>query len=277
MEPIISGGGVLIPPDEYLPAVRTGCNKYGVLLILDEVVSGFGRTGKMFGYEHWGVKPAIFTFGKGIASGYMPLAATLVRQEIFDAFLSENNDMAHFRHINTYGAHPVAAAVALKNIEILENEYLVENSKRQGMYMMRQMDELNEHPYVGEIRGRGLVAGVALVSDKDSRAPLSSDKVGDVIDGCRRRGVSLMRNSNTVPDFSNVVITAPPLIAGEAEIDQIVSTLKTSLVEILSPILAILPDSTPSLIALEKSCHAYSQASMAIENSVPSMSFVRHN
>ena len=233
MEPIISGGGVLIPPDEYLPAVRTVCNKYGVLLILDEVVSGFWRTGKMFGYEHWGVKPDIFTFGKGIASGYMPLAATLVRQEIFDAFLSENNDMAHFRHINTYGAHPVAAAVALKNIEILENEYLVENSKRQGMYMMRQMDELNEHPYVGEIRGRGLVAGVELVSDKDSRAPLSSDKVGDVIDGCRRRGVILMRNSNTVPDFSNVVITAPPLIAGEAEIDQIVSTLKTSLVEIL--------------------------------------------
>ncbi len=233
MEPIISGGGVLIPPDEYLPKVRAVCDKYGVLLILDEVVSGFGRTGKMFGYEHWQVKPDIFTFAKGIASGYMPLAATLVRQEIFDAFLSEAGDLAHFRHINTYGAHPVAAAVALKNIEILENEKLVENSAKQGAYLLRQLDELTEHPYVGDVRGRGLLAGVELVSDKDLKTPLSGDKVGAVLEGCKQQGVLLTRNTNTVPGFSNVVITAPPLIAGEAEIDKIISALKTALMDIL--------------------------------------------
>jgi adenosylmethionine-8-amino-7-oxononanoate aminotransferase len=233
MEPIISGGGVLIPPDEYLPKVRAVCDKYGVLLILDEVVSGFGRTGKMFAYQHWNVKPDIFTFAKGIASGYVPLGATLVRQEIFDAFLSEPGDLAHFRHINTYGAHPVAAAVALKNIEILENEELVENSEKQGAYLLRQLDELTEHPCVGDVRGRGLLAGVELVSDKGSKAPLAGDKVGAVINGCKQQGVLLGRNGNTVPGLSNVVITAPPLIAGEAEIDRIVNALKTALIDIL--------------------------------------------
>ena len=187
----------------------------------------------MFGYEHWQVKPDIFTFAKGIASGYMPLAATLVRQEIFDAFLGEAGDLAHFRHINTYGAHPVAAAVALKNIEILENEKLVDNSAKQGAYLLRQLDELTEHPYVGDVRGRGLLAGVELVSDKDSKTPLSGDKVGAILEGCKQQGVLLTRNTNTVPGLSNVVITAPPLIAGEAEIDKIVSALKTALMDIL--------------------------------------------
>ena len=120
MEPIISGGGVLVPPDEYLPRVREICDEYGVLLIFDEVVSGFGRTGKLFGHDHWQVKPDIITMAKGLSSGYMPLAATAVQEYIFDAFQGEAGDLRHFRHINTFGGHPVSTAVGLRNLQIVE-------------------------------------------------------------------------------------------------------------------------------------------------------------
>ena len=113
MEPIISGGGVLVPPDEYLPRVREICDEYGVLLIFDEVVSGYGRTGKLFGHDHWDVKPDIITMAKGLSSGYMPLAATAVQEYIFDVFMGEAGDLTHFRHINTFGGHPVSTAVGL--------------------------------------------------------------------------------------------------------------------------------------------------------------------
>ena len=149
MEPMISGGGVLIPPDNYIPAVRRICDKYGVLLIFDEVVSGFGRTGKMLGHHHWSAKPDIMTCAKGLASGYQPIAATVVTDKIFNAFIGDPNGLEHFRHVNTYGAHPVAAAVALRNIEIVEREGLVENAVKMGAYMREQFDQLMEHPNVG--------------------------------------------------------------------------------------------------------------------------------
>ena len=121
MEPVIAGGGVLIPDDAYLPRVREICDRHGVLLILDEVVNGFGRTGEMFAHQHWGVEPDVITLAKGIASGYLPLAATVVKQHVFDAFAADG-ELAHFRHVNTYGGHPVATAVGLRNIEIIERE-----------------------------------------------------------------------------------------------------------------------------------------------------------
>jgi len=122
MEPIIAGGGILVPPDDYLPRVREICDRYRVLLILDEVVTGFGRTGAAFAHPRAGIEPDLLTLGKGIASGYQPLAALVAKQHVFEAFLGAPDELRHFRHINTYGGHPVATAVALRNIDILERE-----------------------------------------------------------------------------------------------------------------------------------------------------------
>ncbi len=234
MEPMISGGGVLIPPDEYLPAVREVCDKYGVLLILDEVVSGFGRTGKMFGHEHWNVKADIFTFAKGIASGYVPLGATVVTQKIFNAFMGEPGDHSHFRHINTYTMHPVSSAVALRNIEIIEEEGLADNSANVGQYIMDQLDDLIEHPYVGEVRGKGLLIGIEMVADKETKTPLEGDKMAAILKYCKDKRVIVGRNGYTVPGLSNVLLIAPPLVIQESQADQIVSTVKDALNSIIS-------------------------------------------
>ena len=116
LTPIISGGGVIVPPEGYLRGVREICDRTGILLIYDEVVNGFGRTGRMFGHQHWGVQPDIITFAKGLTSGYMPLSATVVKQPIFEAFLDDPGSDSHFRHITTYGGTPVCTAVSLRSI-----------------------------------------------------------------------------------------------------------------------------------------------------------------
>ncbi len=229
MEPIIAGGGILIPPDDYLPRVREICDRYGVLLILDEVVTGFGRTGKMFGHQHWEVEPDIITFAKGIASGYMPLAATVVRNEIFDAFSGPADGMNHFRHINTYAGHPVATAVALRNIEIVEREGLVDRSAKMGEFVLRALAPLKAHPNVGDVRGRGLLIGVELVEDRASREPLSADKAARVVAHCAEQGVIIGCTTNTTPGMSNVVILAPPLTISEEEARTMVAALDAAL------------------------------------------------
>lgn len=235
LEPIISGGGVLVPPDEYLPAVRSVCSKYGVLLIFDEVVSGFGRTGEMFGHQHWReIQADIVTCAKGIASGYLPLAATVVRQEIFDAFLGESDGLNHFRHINTFGGHPVATAVGNRNIQIIEEEGLVANSRTLGAYLKQQLEEeLGEHPFVGEIRGKGLLLGVEMVNDKETKEPLASNVVARIVAQTREAGVIIGRNGNTVPGLANVLVVAPPLVAEQEHADQIVDALESVLEKVL--------------------------------------------
>jgi adenosylmethionine-8-amino-7-oxononanoate aminotransferase len=230
MEPLISGGGVLVPPDNYIPLVREVCDRYGVLLIFDEVVSGFGRLGKMFGFQHWNIEADIFTFAKGLASGYMPIAATVVKERIFDSFDGEPSAMQHFRQINTYGGHPVAAAVALKTIAIIEEERLAENASKTGAYLQDQIRRtLAEHPYVGEIRGKGMIMGIELVADRHTKTPLPDAKVAQVIGECVRNGVFLGRNSNTVPGRCNVLLIAPPLVLTQKEADQIAETVTAAL------------------------------------------------
>lgn len=235
MEPIISGGGVIVPPDNYMPLVRKICDRYGVLLILDEVVSGFGRTGKMFGHDHWNTQADIITFAKGLASGYQPIAATAVKQEIFEAFYGEPGDGRELRTVNTFGGNPVATAVALRNIQILEEENLVENSARQGEYLRSQLfDRLSEHPYVGEIRGKGLLNGIELVGDRDTREPLAQEKVAAVIThALQEHSVIIGRNGNTIPGRENVLIIGPPLVSTQAEMDQISDAITSGLEAVL--------------------------------------------
>ena len=230
MEPIISGGGVLVPPDNYIAQIREICNRHGVLLIFDEVVSGFGRTGKMFGWQHWGEQADIYTFAKGIASAYMPLAATFAKEEVFERFDGEVGDLSHFRHINTYGGHPVAAAVGLANLRIIEREGLVSRAEMMGDYLRHGIEErIGDLSMVGEVRGKGLLLGIELVSDRDTREPLRADLVSRIVAHCADHGLIVSRNGNTVPGRANVLLIAPPFVITESEADQIADSVAKAL------------------------------------------------
>ncbi|MEM9155154.1 MAG: aminotransferase [Cyanobacteria bacterium P01_F01_bin.33] len=229
VEPIISGGGVIVPPEGYLRGVREICDRTGILLIYDEVVNGFGRTGRMFGHQHWGVRPDIITFAKGLSSGYMPLSATVVKQSIFEAFLDEPGSDSHFRHITTYGGTPVCTAVSLKSIEILERENLSARAAEMGEYLLERLQHLLEHPNVGDVRGKGLLIGIELVKDKVSKIPLESAAVASVTRYCMDERVIIGRNTNTVPGFTNVLILCPPLVVTRAEADRLADTVSKAI------------------------------------------------
>ena len=234
MEPLISGGGVLVPPDNYLPLVREICDRYGVLLIFDEVVSGFGRTGAMFAHLHWKTQPDIITFAKGLASGYMPVAATFARKDIFESFLGEAGDTSHFRQINTFGGHPVAAAVAMRNIQIVEEEDLPTNALKVGEYLRAELESaVGAHPHVGEIRGMGLLTGVELVVDRDSKVPLAESDMTKILAHALDRGVLLGRNTNTIPGRCNVLLISPPLILAREDADRIVESVHGALADLV--------------------------------------------
>ncbi|MEM8809659.1 MAG: aminotransferase [Cyanobacteria bacterium P01_G01_bin.38] len=225
VEPIISGGGVIVPPDGYLRGVREICDRTGILLIYDEVVNGFGRTGQMFGHQHWGVQPDIITFAKGLTSGYMPLSATVVKQSIFEAFLDDPGSDSHFRHITTYGGTPVCAAVGLRSIEILEREGLCDRAAEMGAYLLDKLQRLLDHPNVGDVRGKGLLLGVELVKDKVSKTPLESAAMASITQYCLDKQVIIGRNTNTIPGFTNVLILCPPLVITHPEADHLAETL----------------------------------------------------
>ena len=226
VEPIISGGGVIVPPESYLRGVRDICDRTGILLIYDEVVNGFGRTGRMFGHQHWGVQPDIICFAKGLTSGYMPLSATVAKQHIFEAFLDEPGSDKHFRHISTYGGTPVCTAVALRNIDILERERLPERAAEMGDYLLGQLQQLLDHPNVGDVRGKGLLLGIELVKDKVSKAPLEDAGVTAVVKHCMNKQIIIGRNTNTIPGYNNVLILCPPLVVTREEADRFVATLR---------------------------------------------------
>ncbi|MFC1605534.1 aminotransferase class III-fold pyridoxal phosphate-dependent enzyme, partial [Pseudomonadota bacterium] len=167
---------------------------------------------------------------KGLASGYIPVAATAVKERIFEKFYGDPAEMQHFRQINTYGGHPVASAVALKAIQIVEDEKLADNASKVGGYMLQQLQEaLADHPYAGEIRGKGMIMGIELVEDRETKVPLADGQVMGIVGDCVRNGVILGRNSNTIPGRCNVLLVAPPLILTEQEADQIVETVTAAM------------------------------------------------
>ncbi|WP_042355573.1 aminotransferase [Bacillus rubiinfantis] len=225
MEPFISGGGVIVPSDQYLQRVAEICKKHDVLLIIDEVVSGFGRTGKMFGFMHSdGVQPDIVTMAKGLTSGYLPLGATAVKAHIFEKFKEKGNDK-HLRHVSTYGGHPASCAVALKNIEIIEKENIVGRVADLDESILGRLRDLIQHPHVGEVRHKGFLYGIELVKDKQSKEPASDEMMAKVIGLCKEKGLIIGRNGDTVPGFNNVLIVAPPLSSTEADLNFLVETV----------------------------------------------------
>ncbi|MBS8263947.1 aspartate aminotransferase family protein [Mesobacillus boroniphilus] len=233
MEPIITGGGVIVPPDQYMKGVKEVCEKHGALLIADEVICGFGRTGKPFGFMNYGVKPDIITMAKGITSAYLPLSATAVRKDIYEAFKG-TEEYDYFRHVNTFGGNPAACALALKNLEIMEKEQLFDRSAELGEYLKQSLAEkLKDHPLVGDVRGKGLLVGIELVSDKDSKEPLRTELVNKVIGGCKEKGLIIGKNGATVAGYNNVLTLSPPLNIEMKDLDFIIQTLTEELKAIL--------------------------------------------
>ncbi|MGN8646782.1 aspartate aminotransferase family protein [Gracilibacillus sp. HCP3S3_G5_1] len=228
MEPIITGGGVLIPHQHYLKEVSEICKKRGALLIVDEVINGFGRTGKPFGFMHYHVKPDIITMAKGLTSAYLPLSATAVRRDIYQSFQG-SDAYDHLRHINTFGGNPAACAVALKNLDIIEKEQLVERSHQLGKRLSREMKEIADHPNVGDIRIKGLLMGIELVEDKHSKEPINQEKIQRVITYCKERGVIIGKNGDTVAGYNNIMTVSPPLSMTDDEFGLMTRVLKESI------------------------------------------------
>ncbi len=224
-EPVSSPMGAVVPPDNYWPMLREVCDKYGVLLIADEVITGFGRTGKMFACEHWGVTPDIMTVAKGITSGYLPMGGAITRKNIADAFIGSQR--VSFRHVITFGGHPVVAAAALRNIQILEDEHMVENSAEMGSYLLDGLKEMQEkHQMIGDVRGLGLMCGMELVRDRETREPYPAEAgLGNRLTaGFQANGLHLRGSDNM-----NV---APPLCVTAGEIDEILSIMDQVFTEV---------------------------------------------
>ncbi|ANE48488.1 aminotransferase [Paenibacillus swuensis] len=224
MEPVITGGGMIVPPDSYLPRIRSICDKYDVLLIMDEVICGFGRSGQRFGHLNYGVRPDIVTMAKGMTSAYSPLSATAVSAELYACFKIPGGDN-HFRHVNTFGGNPVSCAVALENINILEREELVSRSAQIGTQLQTLLSPLREHPNVGDIRFFGSAVGIELVDDPISKTPARSDRVAGIIAACFSKGLLIGKNGDTVPGFMNILTLCPPFITTDDELDYIASVL----------------------------------------------------
>jgi adenosylmethionine-8-amino-7-oxononanoate aminotransferase len=228
IEPVMSGLGAVVPPDGYIEAVAELCRKYGLLLHVDEVINGFGRTGTMFGHQHWGVSADIVSIAKGVSSAYMPIAATVVKNRVFQSFDGDAAANRQVQQVNTYGGHAAAAAVASRNIEIILEEKLAERAADNGRHFLDGLQELRRHPTVGDVRGKGLLVGVELVLDGGSREPMPSARVQGVVDFCRANGVIVGR-SLASRRHNNTIVMSPPLVITAAEVERIVAVLDKAL------------------------------------------------
>lgn len=228
-EPIIGGGGVIVSPDEYLPKLRQICDDYGLLLILDEVITGFGRTGKMFACEHWDVQPDIITLAKGLTSGYLPLGACVASTEVFDAFLGEADENREFAQVCTYGGHPVACAAGVANLKILQEERLWENAEKVGTHLLSKLETLRTLSVVGDVRGKGLMLAVEFIEADGTH--LATAKTNRIIGQLRENGIIVGKIGHAVEEPENIIYIAPPLILTEAEADRIFETLRQVLVQ----------------------------------------------
>jgi putrescine aminotransferase len=214
-EPIQGAGGVIIPPGTYWPEVQRICDHYGILLVADEVICGFGRLGHWFGSEHFGIRPDLMTMAKGITSGYQPLGGVMVGDRVADVLIEKGGE---FHHGFTYSGHPVACAVAVRNIRILKEEGIVERVRTDtGPYLQKRWRELAEHPLVGEARGIGFIGALELVADKATRRFFP--RRGDVGLICRDHCFS---NGLVMRAVRDTMVMAPPLIMERSHIDELI-------------------------------------------------------
>ena len=231
LEPVTAGGGVITPPEGYWERVQEICEKYDILLHIDEVVCGMGRTGVWFGYQNYGVKPDIVTMAKGVASGYAAISCCVTSEKVFDLFKDDHTDpMNYFRDISTFGGCTAGPAAALENMRILEDENLLDNTLVMGERMMANLNALAEkHKVIGDVRGKGLFCGAELVSDRDSKDPVHEKMVGQVVADCMAQGVIIGATNRSVPGKNNTLCFSPPLIATANDIDEITTAVDGAL------------------------------------------------
>ena len=223
-EPVQGAGGIIVPPDDYCPRVREICDRYDVLLIADEVITGFGRTGKWFGLQNWNISPDIMSFAKGITSGYLPLGGIQISDEIRDAIMSAPPN-ERWMHAYTYSGHATCCAVALKNLEILERENLAALAREMGSHLKEGMESLYEFDCVGDVRGIGLMWAVEFVADRQSKS--SANIAGKILSACQDRGlISRIKGES--------LLIAPPLIVTREEIDKIVDIIRDAIASVWS-------------------------------------------
>jgi adenosylmethionine-8-amino-7-oxononanoate aminotransferase len=226
-EPVQGVGGVIVPPAEWLPRIREICSRHNILMVCDEVITGFGRTGTMFASAGAGVTPDILVTAKGVTSGYLPLGVVLFKEDIFQTFLASGDDYI-FWHGYTYTGHPVVCAAGLANLEIIEREKLVQKAREQGKYLQKKLATLRDLSVVGDVRGQGLMAAVELVKDKTTKEmfPAELQVARKVWEKALDKGV-ITRVAGT-----NNIALCPPLIITREQIDELVATLRRAIEEV---------------------------------------------
>lgn len=218
-EPVQGAGGVIVPPDDYFPIIREICDQYNVLLIADEVITGFGRTGQWFALHHWGIEPDIMSFAKGITSGYLPLGGIQISDKVRETIMSAPPGQ-QWMHAFTYSGHATCCAVALKNIEILEREDLAARAQTIGQKLVAGLEQLSEIDCVGNVRGLGLMCAIEFVADKQTKS--SANIASSILQACQDRGLISRTKGESL-------LFAPPLIIDEDEIDRLLSILRESI------------------------------------------------
>jgi putrescine aminotransferase len=211
-EPIQGAGGVIVPPENYWPEVKKICDHYGILLVADEVICGFGRTGEWFGSDYYDLKPDLMPIAKGLSSGYLPIGGVMVADKIMEVLVSKGGE---FNHGYTYSGHPVCAAVAIANLKLMQRENIVQTVREStAPYLQKRLRELGEHPLVGEVRGLGMLGALELVKDKDNYIKFDKDLgVGTI---CRE---FCFNNNLVMRAVGDTMIISPPLILQQSDID----------------------------------------------------------
>jgi taurine-pyruvate aminotransferase len=233
LEPITAGGGVIPPVPEYFPIIQEICRKFDVLLHIDEVVCGLGRTGKWFGHQHYGVEPDLVTMAKGVASGYAAISCTVATQSVFDRFKADpEHRMHYFRDISTFGGCTGGPAAALENLRIIERENLLDNVVAMGGRLRDGLLGLKDkYPVIGDVRGVGLFAGLELVCDRATKEPVPETYAADIAAHCMQDGVIIGRTNRSFEEFNNTLCLSPALIATARDIDDIVDALGRALAD----------------------------------------------
>ena len=231
LEPITAGGGVIPPVPEYFPIIVSICRKYDVLLHIDEVVCGLGRTGKWFGYQHYDVQPDIVTTAKGLAAGYAAVSITVTTERIFNMFKEDpSNTDSYFRDISTFGGSTAGPAAALEVLKIIKREKLIENINEVGDYLKNKLLELQDkHEMIGEVRGKGLFCGIELVKDRATKEPVD-EKVAIAVAGhCFQNKVMIGRTNRSFETNNNVLLFSPAFICSKNDIDLIIESVDNAL------------------------------------------------
>nr|WP_104493578.1 aspartate aminotransferase family protein [Paracoccus denitrificans] len=228
-EPVMGAGGVVVPPRGYWEAIQAVLRKYDILLVADEVVCGFGRTGRMFGSQTYDMRPDIMVLSKALSSSYLPISALVVNDKVFEPIADETHRIGTFGHGFTGGAHPVAAAVALENIRIIEERDLVGNAARVGQYLRDGLQRFADHPLVGEVRGVGMIAALELVKDNvPGAANLAVGGLG------ARTAAHLIEAGVILRPMHDALAICPPLILQEDHADELVSAIGAALDKVLA-------------------------------------------